>query len=241
MSDSGTLKPFRLVMKTVSPVVITEYAPNLDAIIFASLEQIHPSSSPLQLIEVMKDFLLFNEDLQCFHSSCLRFVVTPEKGLVARSYFRNDRLENKLSSDLYITKNGKYSRITTAGGPTKKRMSERSSYESSIYTFDGVGCAEKIKRLLLNTFVGIGYDSFSVGNGEIIDIDIIHLEADTSLVVDGNARRNLPADFCSKNGISGRVSTSRLLPPYYSKDGAVDAISPLRIDAIASNNLFKSI
>jgi hypothetical protein len=241
MMDEDKLKPFRLVVKTVTPVVITEFAPNLDGIIFASLEQVYPGRPAAERIDIMKGFLLFNDDLQCFHSSCLRFVVTPEQGLVAKSYVRNDRLDNKLSSDLYRTANGKYPKVTIAGGPTKKRMSERSSYESSIYSFDGVGCAETIKRLLLRTFVGIGYDSFNVGNGEIIHIDIIQLESDTSLVVGNNARRNLPAGFCQANGISGRSSTSRLLPPYYLKDGAIDAISPLRIDAIASNNLFKLI
>ncbi len=176
MTSSGTLKPFRLVMKTVTPVVITEYAPNLDGIIFASLEQVYPGAAHSTLVESMKDFLLFNDQLQCFHSSCLRFVVTPEQGLVARSYFRTDRLEDKLTSDLYATKNGKYPGLMIAGGPTKRRLSERSSYESAIYSFDGVGCAETIKRLLLTAFVGIGYDSFNVGNGEIIDIDIIKLK-----------------------------------------------------------------
>ena len=241
MPTNMPFSPFRLVIKTVTPVILTEFAPSLDGVIYAAVEQMLPNKQIEERLEFMKSILEFNDDLNVFHASALRLVVTPDAGILAKECYRADVIRNKLSSDLFKPNGqaGKYKNILTAGGPMKTRMSMRYSYDSPMYVFEGVGDANKIKRLLLNAFVGIGYDCFNIGCGEIKEIDIIELNTDVSIHIDGKAKRNLPADFCSKQGITGRQAVSPLMPPYYIRSNAVDVLSPVRIDAIPSTQLFE--
>ncbi|MCZ4337622.1 hypothetical protein [Shewanella colwelliana] len=243
MNDIPEFRPFRLVIQTVTPVIITEFAPCLDALIYAGLSQVYPGNSNGELLERMKSILLFDEDIQVFHASSLRFVVTPDQGITAKANYRVDCIRGKLESSLFKPNGSKnkYKAVTTAGGPTKTRMSYRAAYSSAMYVFDGVGYPDKIRTLLLNAFVGIGYDAFNVGSGEIKHIDIIDLEDDLSLHHAGQVRRNLPVSFCKTHQLEGRDSVSALTPPYYDHLKAEPARSPNRIDAIPSNRLFDAI
>lgn len=225
-------KPFRLLLPLRSPVVLTAFAPTLDGILFESLSQRFCSDTPEQIVNRLKTLLAFHEEWQVFHASSLRFGVNAQSGLIASDYHRPDVLHSgKRSSDMFEGhgRKGAYPKLVIAGGPTKKRMSSRPSYIAQFACFDGHGDVQAIVNLLANTFVGVGYDAQNSGMGQFDTkhIEIITLDADESLVVNGKAMRQLPAG--AANGLS--VMT-RMLPPYYLKDNQIQAVTPPRVQLV---------
>lgn len=207
--------PFRVLLRLLSPVVITEFSPTLDGILFEAVRQRSPMKSDQEVIEALKDILAFDDDYGVFHSSSLRFGVTPQQSLVAQSYCRTDYLhEGKRSSSMFSSNGakGRYTSIVVAGGPTKKRMNVRPAYAAPFALFDVFGDAKAVAALLKNTFVGIGYDAQNAGMGhfDTETVEIIPLDEDVSLVESGQAKRPLPAGIaCGLNVMAN------LIPPYY--------------------------
>lgn len=226
------LKPYRVVMTSLTPVVISGIAPSLDGILYEAVSQAIGSNEPEEVLEKLRSVLRFNNELGVFHASSLIFGITPEAGISAATSTRCDHLSpEKLSSSMFSPnmRNGKYSRVYTLGGPTKKRLITRPGYSAPFLSFDFVGVADTVEHLLSQAHVGVGYDFFSAGNGEFKNVQIIPLEEDSSISVGGSAVRPVPASS-SLEGIKG---VSSLIPPYfYGEKVNVVYPEPVRISLI---------
>ena len=229
------LKPTRFVIELNSPVVLSAFAPHFDAIVYEALIQatLLPHDD---IIEKMKELILWNDEMKIFHASAMRFGITSEKGVSCKSYVRIDSHRGKLSSDNFMPNGNKdkYVSVMTAGGPYKQRLTERLAYQSPFVCFEAVCNASLIKRLLTNMFIGIGYDAFRAGMGEIYSITTIELPDDTSIFCNGEVRRNVPVQYCADH--KGTPSFSPLHPPYFS-DLKSDCMSTPRVAVISQDNI----
>lgn len=227
--------PFRMVMTLRTQVVLTDFAPTLDAVLFEALKQQRPEQDTASLLDTMRQYLQFNEELGVFHASAMVFGLTPDQGLLASTYVRTDRhTPEKLSKDM-ILPNGrkdKYAKIYLDGGPTKRRLREMPAYSAPYAVFDAVGDAWAIKQLLEYYVLGLGYDALNCRMGAFHNIVIMPLETDTSLVLQGKANRPLPATA----GIDGLPGVSPLTPPYYSKNKQ-SIVGPARVRSNMLNHL----
>lgn len=227
-------KPYRVIMKSLSPVVISGIPPSLDGILYEAVSQAIASNDPAEVLPALRDVLLFNETLGVFHASSLRFGITPEQGISAATSIRCDYLsQEKLSSTMFSPKerNGRYNQILLTGGPTKKRLTSRPSYSAPYLTFDFVGNADAVEKLLTLAHVGVGYDYFSAANGEFTDVHIIPLDEDLSISADSNATRPVPAIA----GLKGLKGLSPLIPSYfYGEKVEVTYPEPVRVKLITT-------
>jgi len=233
------MKPIRLVIKTGTPVVLTEFAPSLDAIVFEALTQMTLLGRD-EILERMKQFLKWNDELGVFHASAMRFVISPEIGVTRQVYVRTDS-QRDLFLSKYILENNSagngYKRILTAGGPYKTRLNRRPAYGSHFVCFDAVGDGPTLKRLLENAFVGVGYDAFSAGMGEIKSVEILDLTEDISIQCGNEIRRNVPQTKFKLPGAIGRVCETPVLPPYYYAPMAQTCLAPERVAILSINQL----
>ncbi|MEP9876212.1 hypothetical protein [Klebsiella sp. GW_Kp182] len=208
------LKPYRVIMASLTPVVISGIAPSLDGILYEALSQAIPSNEPDTVLARLKGILLFNDELGVFHASSLRFGITPEQGIGAASSVRCDYLGyEKLSSTMFSprSRGGKFTKVITTGGPTKRRMTTRPAYSAPYLTFDFVGDSEAVEILLNHAHVGVGYDYFTAGNGEFNNVIIIPLDSDMSISNEGMVTRPIPVN----KGLNGIRGVSPLVPPYF--------------------------
>ena len=232
----NTMVPCRILLRLMSPVVLSAMSPSLDGILFEALSQRAPGKSDEEILLKLKSVLAFNESLGVFHASSLQFGVSSRSGLIAQDYYRVDYLhEGKRTSEMF-SPNGardKYRNIIVAGGPTKKRLTGRPAYSAPYAVFDAMGDPRKISDLLKNTFVGVGYDAQNVGMGhfDTDSIEIIQLEEDVSLVEKGLAKRCLPEGYAS-----GGEALTILVPPYYRGD-AVACNAAKRVSIINIENI----
>lgn len=212
---NASFKPIRLLLKVLSPVVVTAFSPSLDGVLFEALRQRMPDKSDDTIIEKLKTILEFNEEFGVFHASAMRFGITAKNGLTTFEYRRGDYLhEGKRSSTMFLPNGkGRYKDIVVTGGPTKKRMTIRPAYCAPYAVFDALGCPKAILDLLTHAFVGLGYDAQNAGMGafDVENIEVISLDDDVSLIEDGRAKRLLP-----HGAASGLMAKSPLMPPYYS-------------------------
>ncbi|EOF6573146.1 hypothetical protein ACK1H1_003867 [Salmonella enterica] len=218
------MRPYRVVMKGVSPVVISGIAPSLDGILYEAASQVLATKQPDAVRNWLRKILLFNEELGVFHASSLTFGITPEQGINAVFSVRCDHFcEEKLSSSMFSPRvyRDKFPRIKFAGGPTKQRLTERPAYAAPYYVFDFVGVREPVLQLLTMTFVGVGYDVFSAANGQFSDVSLLPLDEDVSMSAGGMAMRPLPVS----TGLRGRKGQSPLVPPYFCGEKA-DVVFP---------------
>lgn len=227
------MQSYRVIMKGISPVVISGIAPSLDGILYEALSQVLATESSGIILTRLREILLFNEELGVFHASSLTFAITPEHGVNAVSSVRYDCLrDEKLSSSMFRPRvhGGKFTPLMLKGGPTKKRLTLRPAYAAPYYAFDFVGLREPVLRLLTMTFVGIGYDTFSAANGEFTDVRIIPLDNDHSIDSAGAATRPVPVTA----GLQGLSGFSPLVPPYFSAEReAVIFPEPVRISLLS--------
>lgn len=229
----------RFVIETRSPIVLTAFAPQFDSLVYEALRQVTGLDHD-GIIEKMKTLIQFNESLGVFHASAMRFGITPTQGLIPKTYIRVDSHRGKFSSR-YFSPNGKpdkqgnakYAGVMTAGGPYKPRLTERLAYECPFVCFDTVCDVAPVTTLLSNAFIGIGYDAFRAGQGEIKRITSIPLTENCSLYVNNEARRTIPA---TDKSITGEPSMSPLLPPYYSQQ-VEPCVSAPRVAVIAKQQL----
>ncbi|MEZ9709415.1 hypothetical protein AB4254_12105 [Vibrio breoganii] len=235
------LEPTRVVLTCATPIVLTEFAPQFDALIYEALTQATDLSHEDILLK-MKSMLQFNEQFGVFHASSMRFVIKPEEGLTTSIYCRTDSHRDLFFSQNYLP-NGvggrRYSGVMTAGGAYKSRLNERLAYKSPFVAFDTVCNPVVIKNVLLNSFVGVGYDAFSVGMGEITNVTTIALEDDVSISFNKQARRNIPVGAISE--CESERTQSPLVPPYFSKEGLVECYSASRVSIISAQNIGKAI
>lgn len=92
-------KPYRVIMSSLTPVVISGIAPSLDGILYEALSQAIPSNEPGVVLARLKEILLFNDELGVFHASSLRFGITPEQGIGATTSVRCDYLSPEKLGD----------------------------------------------------------------------------------------------------------------------------------------------
>ncbi len=208
-------EPFRLVMSLKTPVVLTDYPPTLDALVFEALSQRSPLASREELLQEMSNYLLYNDQLGVFHASAMRFGVTMAVGLTVGSYVRADRHTPEKLSPAMFAPNGKgrYVKIKLKGGPTKRRLREMPAYQAPFAVFDGLGNPYLIKGLLDFFVLGLGYDAQNCQMGAFDNLIITPMQEDASLILLDKANRPLPVS----SGIDGVPGLSPLLPPYYSK------------------------
>ena len=74
-------KPYRVIMSSLTPVVISGIAPSLDGILYEALSQAIPSNDPGVVLARLNEILLFNDELGVFHASSLRLASRPNRGL----------------------------------------------------------------------------------------------------------------------------------------------------------------
>ncbi|HID5691702.1 TPA: hypothetical protein ACXETQ_005520 [Klebsiella pneumoniae] len=207
-------KPYRVIMSSLTPVVISGIAPSLDGILYEALSQAIPSNEPGVVLARLKEILLFNDELGVFHASSLRFGITPEQGIGATTSVRCDYLSpEKLSTAMFSPRihRGVFTRVLLTGGPTKRRMTTRPAYSAPYLTFDFVGSSEAVEILLNHAHVGVGYDFYSAANGEFNNVTILPLDIDTSISNEGMALRPVPVN----SGLNGIKGVSPLIPPYF--------------------------
>ncbi|ELW2865789.1 hypothetical protein QMI71_004167 [Salmonella enterica] len=222
------MQPYRVVMKAVSPAVISGIAPSLDGILYEALSQALATDEPEIIHARLREIVLFNNELGVFHTSSLTFGITPEQGVSAVSSIRCDGLnDEKLSSSMFNPRRhgGKFTPLMLKGGPTKQRLTSRPAYTAPYYSFDFFGDRDTVLRLLTTAFVGVGYDFFSAANGEFSETRIIPLDEDSSIDVNGDAMRPVPVT----SGLRGVSGFSPLVPPYfYGEREAVIFPEPVR-------------
>ncbi|EAO2687447.1 hypothetical protein E2X65_20345 [Salmonella enterica] len=229
-----TMQPYRVIMTGISPVVISGIAPSLDGILYEAASQVLATECPETVHAWLRKILLFSDELGVFHASSLTFGITPERGVNAVFSVRCDRFnDEKLSSSMFSPRihRGKFPRVRLSGGPTRQRLTERPAYAAPYYVFDFVGVREPVLQLLTMTFVGVGYDVFSAGNGQFTDVSIIPLDEDNSIDAGGVAMRPVPVSA----GLQGRRGVSPLVPPYFVGE-KVDVVfpEPVRINLISN-------
>jgi hypothetical protein len=234
--NKPNFSPFRLILRMMTPVVFSDFAPTLDGLLFEALSKRFPEKTDQELREELKQYLAFNEDLGVFHASSAMIGIDNEHGLVAKEYMRVDVLQNKLSDEMFSPKKrgGKYSKIVVAGGPTKKRLTSRPAYAAAYIAFDGLGDVSPIKALLETYVIGIGYDAQNINSGAFSECIEIVLESDLSLFSEQKASRPLPAE----SEASGMTAMVRLLPPYY-YGNLHKGVSPARIRVYHIDSLLK--
>lgn len=230
------MSPFRLVLTSAAPVVLSDFAPTLDSLVYEAIKAQSPDLGEERIIEKMHSILKFNDEWGVFHASSLMFAVTPERGLVAKSYTRVDVFtEGKRSSSMLNIKkrNGKFTPLRLEGGPSKRRLTERPAYAAPYLSFDGVGDGRRVQSLLEFFVSGIGYDAMNCGMGAFSSVIYVPLQVDVSLIADGAAQRPLPV----ASGAKGLPCQAVLVPPYYDKTKLTDAVAPERVRSMAINKL----
>lgn len=227
--------PFRLTLPLKTPVVLTDFPPTLDALVYETLSQRNPTASEEDVRQEMREYLQFNEQYGVFHASSLRFGLTMQRGLAVASHVRTDRMTpEKLSSAMFAPNGarGKYRRLVLNGGPTKTRLRDMPAYRAPFAIFDGLGDPFAIKRLLEFFVIGVGYDAQNCQMGAFYEVHITPLEVDSSLILDDTANRPLPAS----SGVNGLPGASPLLPPYYSPI-KLSVVAPQRVRSEMIHNL----
>ncbi|WP_071603879.1 hypothetical protein [Dickeya sp. NCPPB 3274] len=223
--------PYRVIMKGISPVVISGLAPSLDGILYESLSQVLSTSKHEEIISKLKMILSFNQELNVFHASSLIFGFTAEVGISASTSVRCDNLnDEKLNSSMFIpnSRGGRFSRVLLTGGPTKKRLTSRPAYSAPFFVFDFMGDKNAVLKLVTMTHVGVGYDFFTAANGQFTDVSIIPLKEDLSISNNGFANRPVP----ELSGFKGLKGESPLTPPYYGNKTNVVHPEPVRAQLI---------
>ncbi|MNG45800.1 hypothetical protein D3C79_36400 [compost metagenome] len=220
--------PFRIIMRMITPMVFSDFAPTLDGVLFEALSKRYPEQSDEQLRNTMLNHLAYHQDWGVYHASSAAIGIDDDNGLVASSYTRNDSLLNKLSTDLFSPnkRGGKYSKVNLSGGPTKQRLVSRPAYAVPYVAFDGFGDPWSIKTLLETYVLGIGYDAQNVQCGAFSGCEIIALTEDLSLMSAAKANRPLPTN----SGALGEPAQVRLIPPYY-YGAVVSGVTPPRVRA----------
>lgn len=227
-------KNYRVIIKTGTPIVLTQFAPSFDALIYEAMEQ-NSLLNQDQILEEMKSIIKWNEELGIFHASAMRFIVNEQHAVTRKNYVRATTQKDLFRSENFKP-NGKrgYSAIQTEGGAFKKRLTERLSYSAIAVCFDVVCDQLSVKRLLNNAFIGVGYDAFSSGSGQITSIEFLEMEEDVSIMLNGQARCNIP---CSKVTLTSMTAMTPILPPYYCKDKSVNAYVPPRFDTLPEHQI----
>ncbi|ELP6119463.1 hypothetical protein QTV43_000608 [Vibrio vulnificus] len=224
-----SFKNCRIIVKCGTPVVLAEFAPHFDAIIYEALSQM-TSLDRDEILYRMKTIIKWNQYLGVFHASSARFGITTEQGLSVSNYTRVDTTHLGLFSSknfrpTSLRKNA-YKSVVVAGGPYKRRVTTRNAYVSPYMVFDCCCDPIVIRKLLKNAFVGVGYDSFRAGIGEIQEVIVQETEFDESIFSKGKVRRNVPA--AKVKCYEGRRTESPLAPPYYLGE-KIECKSPERI------------
>lgn len=206
------MTPFHLIIEPGTPFVIPNDAIQLDALLYYCIGSRWDISEPAAVIECMREYLAFDEEIGVFKASAMTMLVTPEEGVSLGSIQRVDDLRNKLTREIFAAKNKS---IVLAGGPTKKRLTQRQSYFAPYLHFHGVGDGGAIRQLLMQHLPGIGTDARTASSGEFISARVI--PGDFSYVEDGKALRRLPLKYGQQLGLKNPEPVC-LTPPYYHKE-----------------------
>lgn len=223
---------FRVLLRLRTPVVVTDFAPTLDGMLYAAAYA--QTGSNIGAQAVLRDALDFDEQHGVYCASSLWFGLDMSAGLSIQRYIRTDCLANKLDSEMFQASQraGKFSLINLQGGPTKRRLQDRPAYAAPTAVFFGRGDADLVFALLDYYRPGVGYDAASGGMGAYDTVEVSPIDNDYSLFwVDGTPNRPLPA---AQDGV---VTTAVLVPPYYEKHRMVPADLPDRIRATMLSNL----
>ena len=223
---------FRVLLRLRTPVVVTDFAPTLDGMLYAAAYAQTGSNVGAQA--VLREALDFDEQHGVYCASSLWFGLDMSAGLSIQRYIRTDGLANKLDSEMFQApyRGGKFSMINLQGGPTKRRLQDRPAYAAPAAVFFGRGNADLVFSLLDYYRPGVGYDAAGGGMGAYDLIEVSPMDNDYSLFwSDGTPNRPLPATS------DAVATTAVLVPPYYEKHRMVPADLPERIRATMLSNL----
>lgn len=239
-------KPFRLVMQLISPVVVTDFAPSLDGVLYSVLEAHLPNSTTRERHSYL-DQLLTKHEAGMYHAGAMRLGVSAayqngqdrSRGVTIAHYVRADSMaRSKLKSEYYAPFGRRaatpYPKLQVAGGPYKNRLTVREAYAAPFIVFDGLGDGPRIRDLFEHYLMGVGYDADNANAGAIGEITLVELNTDQSLILpDGSANRCLPVALARACGVSGKQTDNRLCPPYYQGE-RVPVVAPDRIRIITN-------
>lgn len=222
---------FRVLLRLRTPVVVSDFAPTLDGMLYAAALAQTGSNSDAHL--VLREALDFDESLGVYCASSLWFGLEMSAGLSIQRYVRIDGMANKLDADMFhaTKRGGKFTSVNLAGGPTKRRLQDRPAYAAPAAVFFGRGNSERVYSLLDYYRPGVGYDG-SAGMGAYDLIEVSPMDSDYSLYwSDGTPNRPLPAKG------KGAIEMAVLVPPFYEKNRKEPAVLPERIRASMLSNL----
>jgi CRISPR type IV-associated protein Csf3 len=212
MSDN--FRPFTLLIKIGTPLVVPSHSIHLDALLWWCVGAHYDPQTADACHEHLRKILMFDTS-GVYQASSMVMIATPEQGVSLMDVTRADRLTpEKLSTSggVNITKK----RLVVVGGPTKKRLTNYPAHTTPYVAFHAVGDAVRCKQLLLSYLPGIGTDSRTASNGDILDIQILNTEHENAWCEDlnGNPARNLPAAFAKEKGMELVTEFVKLKPSY---------------------------
>lgn len=229
---TDTFRPFRVLMKLEAPLILAEFTPSLDGVLYSVLESRHPNLNHETLIQKLGE-ILKRHSSGVYHASTLIFGVEPERSLTMATNVRADSMQlRKLDSEYYTPineKKGTYPRLNLTGGPMKNRFTVRKAYSAPAVIFEGCGDIDAIETLFDIYLFGVGYDADNAGAGAVSDCTFLELESDTSLVTtDNKPNRYLPASSFEGLVTQYHALSNRVVPPYYC-GSLVPVLAPDRV------------
>ncbi len=243
--QNPAFRPFALLLRLVSPTIMTAQAPVLDALVYEGLSQRHCQANQEELYQRMEQgYLAFNKDLGVFHASSLWFVMDGDTAVTPVTVARVDRrTPEKMSSwstnAIPPGSKRRMRKFRNDGGVLRNRLHERAAYAAPYALFFGLGDPLAIKQLFDFFHIGVGYDAQNCGAGAIADIGVIDLQEDMSLMLDGHPNRPLPERAVPPEILADHLGESALMPPYYPRRAAPAACPErFRIDSLANIALF---
>ncbi len=228
------MKNLKIILQLGSPVVINDFAPSLDGVLYQALSNRFSELSHKEITSKLKTILKYNETLGVFHASCLTLGFSEEQGITATNHIRLDTSAHRnLDSDFFLP-NGqreKYKKVVIEGGRYKKRLHKYPSYSAPYAVFYCSGKKEEIEALLSNFVTGIGYDAESCSAGSILNVHTQEVPLDESLYWEsGQINKYLPISHVEPNTYQSRQE-NRLTPPYYLMENRVEVAAPKKINA----------
>lgn len=221
-------QPFKLILSINTPIVIKDFAPTLDGLLFDAVRTRYPNNSVEDSLKVLEGLLSVTRGL--FHASSAQLAVSLDVGVVANKVTRvRSSGHRNLSSDWFSPNGakGKYVKVLSIGGKFKSRIQSHNAYGVKQLVFFGRGDIKGIETILTHCVLGVGFGANGSVQGQIGGFVIAPMESDYSFMHNGNLNRSIPIDLAHEWGIkSGNITESLPRPPYFLKENRIKSFSP---------------
>lgn len=223
--------PFRIILKMETPVIIKDYAPSLDGLLYDAVRTRFPENTTDDNLKYLSGILKSTNGV--FHASSGLLAVSGEYGVSAKFITRIFSSGHRNLSSEWFAPNGKrpknsYSAILPNGGHYKNKLTPHAAYGVKQMVFYGCGSIHEVEMLLTYCALGTGFGANGSVQGQYSDVLIERIEEDESFFLDGQLNRVIPDGFAGIEvaGMNPRRSKSRFIPPYFLKEERVDCLVP---------------